>query len=151
MRAIRARIDLLFTMSEIPHDAIRWMTAVQSRCFADDDPGIAIKTIWWSQTGSNRRPHACKARALPAELWPREGGAFYQCGDAFAKSTESGLVVRHHVRPFASVFGAVDSAFTSSKHRSNITPTLTLRADRMASTRQPWCRDALFDPPGHTL
>src|ERR1700694_5611532 len=25
---------------------------------------------WWSQTGSNRRPHACKARALPAELWP---------------------------------------------------------------------------------
>src|ERR1700752_2658530 len=31
----------------------------------------SFKTIWWSQTGSNRRPHACKARALPAELWPR--------------------------------------------------------------------------------
>ena len=28
-------------------------------------------TLWWSQTGSNRRPHACKARALPTELWPR--------------------------------------------------------------------------------
>ena len=28
--------------------------------------------IWWSQTGSNRRPHACKARALPTELWPRQ-------------------------------------------------------------------------------
>ena len=27
--------------------------------------------VWWSQTGSNRRPHACKARALPTELWPR--------------------------------------------------------------------------------
>ena len=27
-------------------------------------------SLWWSQTGSNRRPHACKARALPAELWP---------------------------------------------------------------------------------
>ena len=26
--------------------------------------------IWWSQTGSNRRPPACKAGALPAELWP---------------------------------------------------------------------------------
>ena len=26
---------------------------------------------WWSQSESNRRPHACKARALPAELWPR--------------------------------------------------------------------------------
>src|SRR5215217_7940477 len=29
---------------------------------------------WWSQTGSNRRPHACKARALPTELWPHLGG-----------------------------------------------------------------------------
>ena len=31
---------------------------------------LAVQT-WWSQTGSNRRPHACKARALPTELWPR--------------------------------------------------------------------------------
>ena len=30
-----------------------------------------MQPIWWSQTGSNRRPHACKARALPTELWPR--------------------------------------------------------------------------------
>ena len=29
---------------------------------------------WWSKTGSNRRPHACKARALPTELLPRGGG-----------------------------------------------------------------------------
>src|SRR5450755_1466979 len=29
------------------------------------DPG------WWSQTGSNRRPPACKAGALPTELWPQ--------------------------------------------------------------------------------
>ena len=28
------------------------------------------RKLWWSQTGSNRRPHACKARALPTELWP---------------------------------------------------------------------------------
>ena len=27
---------------------------------------------WWSQTGSNRRHPACKAGALPAELWPRQ-------------------------------------------------------------------------------
>jgi hypothetical protein len=27
--------------------------------------------LWWSQTGSNRRPIACKAIALPTELWPR--------------------------------------------------------------------------------
>ena len=34
---------------------------------AGDDAGAA----WWSQTGSNRRPPACKAGALPTELWPR--------------------------------------------------------------------------------
>src|SRR5271166_5738878 len=33
-------------------------------------PTSAVRK-WWSQTGSNRRPHACKARALPTELWPR--------------------------------------------------------------------------------
>jgi hypothetical protein len=32
---------------------------------------VSISGGWWSQTGSNRRPHACKARALPTELWPR--------------------------------------------------------------------------------
>ena len=30
---------------------------------------------WWSQTGSNRRPDACKATALPTELWPQEDHA----------------------------------------------------------------------------
>jgi hypothetical protein len=32
---------------------------------------VAHKQSWWSQTGSNRRPPACKAGALPTELWPR--------------------------------------------------------------------------------
>ena len=32
----------------------------------------APRGAWWSQTGSNRRPHACKARALPTELWPQK-------------------------------------------------------------------------------
>jgi hypothetical protein len=31
---------------------------------------IHIEYYWWSQAGSNRRPPACKAGALPAELWP---------------------------------------------------------------------------------
>jgi hypothetical protein len=31
----------------------------------------AVRVGWWSQTGSNRRPEACKATALPTELWPR--------------------------------------------------------------------------------
>jgi hypothetical protein len=38
-------------------------------------PGGARQGSWWSQTGSNRRPHACKARALPTELWPLKGDA----------------------------------------------------------------------------
>ena len=31
----------------------------------------AFVTFWWSWSGSNRRPPACKADALPAELQPQ--------------------------------------------------------------------------------
>src|SRR6267378_8251482 len=44
--------------------------ATTRNCFLDGrakDPG------GWSQTGSNRRPPACKAGALPTELWPLPG------------------------------------------------------------------------------
>ncbi len=39
-------------------------------------PGAGRKLLrdhasWWSQTESNRRHPACKAGALPTELWPR--------------------------------------------------------------------------------
>ncbi len=34
-------------------------------------PANPTNREWWSQTGSNRRPPACKAGALPTELWPR--------------------------------------------------------------------------------
>ena len=36
---------------------------------------------WWSQTGSNRRPQACKARALPTELWPPAGVSSQKSGN----------------------------------------------------------------------
>ena len=40
------------------------------------NPGRAAREILWSQAGSNRRPPACKAGALPTELWPHHvGGA----------------------------------------------------------------------------
>jgi hypothetical protein len=41
--------------------------------FADELAGVCRVTseVWWSQTESNRRPPACKAGALPTELWPR--------------------------------------------------------------------------------
>src|ERR1700750_621086 len=56
------------------HARVSRRTRHAKRCFADDyleATYLGNQTIWWSQTGSNRRPHACKARALPAELWPR--------------------------------------------------------------------------------
>ncbi len=31
---------------------------------------LDVRIKWWSWTGSNRRPQACKARALPTELQP---------------------------------------------------------------------------------
>ena len=48
--------------------ATTWQPSLGWACRAEAG---AASEGWWSQTGSNRRPHACKARALPAELWPR--------------------------------------------------------------------------------
>src|SRR3954452_13913388 len=38
------------------------------------EAGVACEG-WWSQAGSNRRPLACHASALPAELWPPKNPA----------------------------------------------------------------------------
>ena len=59
------RIRFLFTMSDNPR------TLARSRNCMDAAGAAPGSGVWWSQTGSNRRPHACKARALPTELWPR--------------------------------------------------------------------------------
>ena len=50
--------------------------------------------IWWSQTGSNRRPPACKAGALPTELWP-------------LRSTDDGWRRTSDFRRLSSVFCSV--------------------------------------------
>jgi hypothetical protein len=57
----------LFTMSDITRAAASRTKQRGSVFFRRTSwhPG------WWSQTGSNRRPPACKAGALPTELWPR--------------------------------------------------------------------------------
>ena len=34
---------------------------------------------WWTQSGSNRRPLACHASALPAELWAHQNGWEFWC------------------------------------------------------------------------
>lgn len=56
-----SRIHSLFTMTN------------SSVTIVSDDTNLNTFRIWWSQTGSNRRPEACKATALPTELWPRFG------------------------------------------------------------------------------
>ena len=103
LRRSQTRIDLLFTMSEIPHarplgcdvrsDISRTMFRLQSArlrsssydaaafaCGRLAEPKLASASEgWWSQTGSNRRPPACKAGALPAELWPRKSVNLITC------------------------------------------------------------------------
>ena len=95
LRRSQTRINLLFTMSEIPHAH----PAKDATCevmfrgrYLDSKPCLrgnpsAFNSIWWSQTGSNRRPHACKARALPAELWPRTRRRMPLVALAFARAT----------------------------------------------------------------
>jgi hypothetical protein len=73
----------LFTMSDIaqpiPGQSARGR--LRKHFSADkQNPG------WWSQTGSNRRPPACKAGALPTELWPPQG------------SEDQQSEIRHHKR-----------------------------------------------------
>ena len=52
----------------------------------------AFYSEWWRMTGSNRRPPACKAGALPAELWPQASlGHRYR---AFARCSECRCLVR---------------------------------------------------------
>ena len=97
-----ARNDLLFTMSDNTRmQTARERDALHARiCFTDElardrkpafaksfggqpsrleglacQPKLRSSEGWWSQTESNRRPPACKAGALPTELWPRRAPA----------------------------------------------------------------------------
>ena len=68
----------LFTMSKDPAEARskdRLRPNLLSVCDVIGCFGVRHPTTkeWWSQTGSNRRHPACKAGALPAELWPHHG------------------------------------------------------------------------------
>ena len=51
----------------LPKKRRNWLSEVSSAIL----PECTKLFGWWSQTGSNRRPEACKATALPTELWPR--------------------------------------------------------------------------------
>ena len=83
---VKQTVLCLFTMSKDP-------VVVTSQCQHNQTCSLFLRRIsfrsfrwcterslanfrkgkWWSQTGSNRRHPACKAGALPAELWPHHG------------------------------------------------------------------------------
>ena len=73
---IRRNSDSLFTMSDNKQSGD---TPFCETTHSRTDWG-SMRTDWWSQTGSNRRPHACKARALPTELWPLKSEAQMMVG-----------------------------------------------------------------------
>jgi hypothetical protein len=60
------RTNLLFTMSNRTGGRPR---SLPQTLFLRMNPATR-SLVWWSRTGSNRRPPACKAGALPAELRP---------------------------------------------------------------------------------
>src|SRR5579872_3188940 len=75
---------------------------------------------WWSQAGSNRRPLACHASALPAELWPHSGdwtqsssGRFVRIrpsGASGRRAGKSGTTVDHTSARSSSLLIAADVA-----------------------------------------
>jgi hypothetical protein len=77
-----------------PHPWGRHVAAFEvqtSRCNFDDGR--------WSQPGSNRRPLACHASALPAELWPLEPGQCSREIKIIRPVNPSGLVVPRSTDP----------------------------------------------------
>ena len=82
---IRSQQPDMFTLYDVRYLRSQSVTSREALCkdergssaaFAhgsvcDQPTGETISKKWWSQTGSNRRPQACKASALPTELWPR--------------------------------------------------------------------------------
>ena len=90
-RPLSCAVNAVCRCSEIAHRSRRCVTInarsdpTSSRCQISRMPYRAgwldgglrmtfscgrVKARWWSQTESNRRPPACKAGALPTELWP---------------------------------------------------------------------------------
>src|SRR5437762_1369789 len=61
---------------------------------------------WWSQAGSNRRPLACHASALPAELWPLNSPNEL----TVHLGRRTGMTLNHSSGTISSIFVAADVA-----------------------------------------
>ena len=61
-------------MPQMQHQQQRSLARSELR----EQAALVLIDVWWRMTGSNRRPPACKAGALPAELIPlvgKDGGS----------------------------------------------------------------------------
>src|SRR5438552_334457 len=71
--------------------------------------GVATPRVarrWWSQAGSNRRPLACHASALPAELWPLNSPNEL----TVHLGRRTGMTLNHSSGTISSIFVAADVA-----------------------------------------
>ena len=107
---VKQTVLCLFTMSKDP-------VVVTSQCQHNQTCSLVLRRIsfrsfrwcterslanfrkgkWWSQTGSNRRHPACKAGALPAELWPRQLRAYPRM-DERSEDPANRLAPRRRIR-----------------------------------------------------
>ena len=110
-------------------------------------PGTGIR-IWWSQTGSNRRPDACKAPALPTELWPHIKGCPAEAGRYLPRL--EGMVGLDRLE-----LSTLRLSGVRSNHLSYRPPKPSrLRGARSVQLTRPWARDRITnlltpirDPP----
>jgi hypothetical protein len=86
-----------------PHGALCSAGRPCSRCESARANSSPLRR-WWSQSGSNRRPQACKASALPTELWPRASRMFTN-----VRGAEHQMVGRVGVEPTTSRLSGVRS------------------------------------------
>ena len=53
---------------------------------------VLLDVVWWRMTGSNRRPPACKAGALPAELIPQDWTLAGDGGSGWSRTNDPRLI-----------------------------------------------------------
>jgi hypothetical protein len=72
LRAVAGSRDLGVPLAEYAASLRFQTSAPPNPRRAGHEPHLTFRRrSWWSLSGSNRRPEACKATALPAELRPR--------------------------------------------------------------------------------
>ena len=63
--------DACHSFTDFQRTSCRPQCRMISNLLCATHPRLMLSQAWWSLSGSNRRPPACKAGALPAELRPQ--------------------------------------------------------------------------------